>query len=71
MKQIGDMPKLGQIGESTLSGCTALERVGNLNSVTSIGEGAFLGCTKLECIAAQTDSDLIFIYPYFLKFSHR
>lgn len=26
---------------------------------------------KTEVTAAQTDSDLILIYPYFLKFSHR
>lgn len=26
---------------------------------------------RTEVTAAQTDSDLIFIFPYFLKFSHR
>lgn len=26
---------------------------------------------KTEVTAAPTDSDLILIYPYFLKFSHR
>lgn len=26
---------------------------------------------KTEVTAAQTDSDIIFISPYFLKFSHR